>query len=474
MGNTPQERGDQLEELTKAILKSRGYTSLTIGKISSGGHEIDVCGELLYQGVGQQKQKIRLVCECKAHASPTDTTDWLKFLGKIYLEEIGAKHTVTGCFISLSGVNGNVSGSYDALISQGKNNIQLVSGEELLNCVLSLYKSVKIEQIIQIITNRTNKAIIGTSICYHGNNIYWLISLQEESYVVTDSSGAEIEKSEIIDLIRNCNEVSGRLLSLNDEAKQKEHIAFIEKSILTALITKQALNTKDLEINVTEYLISKGRQLTQCEFEKVLVALEKDGLVKIDKKLVRPRLKSNAEKTLFYAKLLSGFTLIDTIVSDNYRNLLNRQFLSYCITTYQCGLKLDQKQMNTVLKAVRVSPSALSSVLSEIQMITHHRKNQPHADKAMEEHDREYFERIVMEKLTHDFSQSALKEYFHNNLGIVEMETSLSIKVKSKDKIEFSSKYKKREGLGELTEELGGGIIRILALNSAPEPWERA
>lgn len=51
-----------------------------------------------------------LICECKAYRSSVSITDWLKFLGKVFVEECQDK--VEACFIVLSGGNEYVAGSY--------------------------------------------------------------------------------------------------------------------------------------------------------------------------------------------------------------------------------------------------------------------------------------------------------------------------------------------------------------------------
>jgi hypothetical protein len=131
LGHTPQIRGLQLEKLTELILENKGYKNITTRQISSGGHELDIAGELQVPMVSKRVQNIVVICECKAHAKPIGTTDWLKFLGKVYLEEVNSNSQVNGCFISLNGVNGNVSGSYKQLKEKGKDNIELVSGDDL-------------------------------------------------------------------------------------------------------------------------------------------------------------------------------------------------------------------------------------------------------------------------------------------------------------------------------------------------------
>ncbi len=85
LGNTPKEKGGQLESLARLLLEKREFTNLVVNDISSGGHEIDVRGDRVVASLDQQ-QVYRVICECKARKSPVDMTDWLKFLGKVYVQ----------------------------------------------------------------------------------------------------------------------------------------------------------------------------------------------------------------------------------------------------------------------------------------------------------------------------------------------------------------------------------------------------
>jgi len=80
----------------------------------------------------------RLIAECKAWATPINLPDWLKFLGKVFVEEAKVGNEVEGLFVSLSGVNGAVRGNYDSL-RQRKNNVVLLESEQLTEEISKLY-----------------------------------------------------------------------------------------------------------------------------------------------------------------------------------------------------------------------------------------------------------------------------------------------------------------------------------------------
>ena len=86
LGKTNDDKGTQLEILTREILKNMGCINIEVNFVSSGGEEIDVCADYPLPSIGTIQYR-RLICECKAYAKPINIPDWLKFLGKIYSEE---------------------------------------------------------------------------------------------------------------------------------------------------------------------------------------------------------------------------------------------------------------------------------------------------------------------------------------------------------------------------------------------------
>ena len=130
-GKNSDDKGTQLEALTASILKNMGYT-ISRNEISSGGSELDV--------VATKKEPIGgdicLICECKARNDLVSMNDWLKFIGKVYLEQ--RKNQMTyGLMIALSGANGYVLGSNKDLKTE--NFISLITNEELMGQIQSVH-----------------------------------------------------------------------------------------------------------------------------------------------------------------------------------------------------------------------------------------------------------------------------------------------------------------------------------------------
>ena len=117
LGKNTDDKGSQLEDLTRDILASQGYENIVANTVYSGGSEIDVAASYKKQ-VGIKNMDFPVICECKAHDKAIVMTDWLKFIGKLYIEKLKNEHTI-GLMIALSGANGNVVGSYNDIKDKG-------------------------------------------------------------------------------------------------------------------------------------------------------------------------------------------------------------------------------------------------------------------------------------------------------------------------------------------------------------------
>jgi hypothetical protein len=133
-GKHSDDKGTQLEQLTRRLLERLGYRQVALNVVGSGGSEIDVRAEYPVPGL-LESSPIRLVGECKAYETPINLPDWLKFLGKVYSEEARRPGQVRGLLVALSGANGNVLGAVDELRLH-KDTVDVVTGERLTSLAL--------------------------------------------------------------------------------------------------------------------------------------------------------------------------------------------------------------------------------------------------------------------------------------------------------------------------------------------------
>src|SRR5262249_3138944 len=154
-GRNNDDKGAQLEHLATRILAHLGYFDIVVNRRGPGGDEIDVTAEYRFPALDSLKKR-RLVCECKAQATPINMTDWEKFLGKVYVEETVSDHQeVQACMIALAGANGNVVGSYD-LLRRRRDSLSLIFGDTLYRHLSSLFNMAgpaRAEQVVHAFTS---------------------------------------------------------------------------------------------------------------------------------------------------------------------------------------------------------------------------------------------------------------------------------------------------------------------------------
>ncbi len=191
LSKSSDDKGTQLEALTRTLLSSMGYTNIVRNFISSGGEEIDVNADFALPGIGSTQFR-RLICECKADEKPVDLPQWLKFLGKVLFEEARLGTEISACFIALSGVNGNFAAHYDELKSH-RPNITLVDGDILLSEVTKIYNLSNVEKVNETLHQFTKRQYRSLEVAYYQNKIYWLVVFEDDSYTILDAQGALLE-----------------------------------------------------------------------------------------------------------------------------------------------------------------------------------------------------------------------------------------------------------------------------------------
>lgn len=155
VGKSNDDKGSQLERLTKKILEHQGFENLITNVQVAGASELDVIG------VKVEKTGIRFIeqpilCECKAHAKPIVMNDWLKFIGKLFIERKTKPQTI-GLMLALSGANGNVVGSYEKDFADDSS-IQLIANDDLIKLIQELYTLPK-SHTVKLTVNRSRKLL---------------------------------------------------------------------------------------------------------------------------------------------------------------------------------------------------------------------------------------------------------------------------------------------------------------------------
>lgn len=472
LGENRDDKGTQLELLTKKILEFNGYKNIVKSNIGPGGEEIDVTGEYRLPNINGNSVARKLICECKAHNNNNNMNDWLKFLGKVFVEEIERNEEVFGCFIALTGVNGNVQGCYES-IKNKKNNISLIIGDNLFDICKQIFNICKLEEISNKIKKYTNRQARMIDIVYYDLSCYWVIVYENFDYTILSSDNNFVinEKLELlIKLINNSNNLSLKnYVDLEEEARGIKRKNILKSVILSEIIEnmgKWLINkTSYREINFTEEEIN----LTINEL------IESGFVIKEDKEI--SFLKDSDEG--FYSQLIeiykflfNNLLIVEKVIGCKYYDEYINKKLVENILEIQGNIKLSTEEVNEVINVLRLSPTSLIYSLYPDEIIVNHRKDNSIINEKFNLEDKNYYLRKIHSFIKKDFINPSLNKYFYNIRNIREIETLEEIKVKTDEKIINENKLHERIGVGQLDESLGSGYINILIRSDCEQPWD--
>lgn len=242
LGKNTDDKGSQLEDLTRDILASQGYENIVANTVYSGGSEIDVAASYKKQ-VGIKNMDFPVICECKAHDKAIVMTDWLKFIGKLYIEKLKNEHTI-GLMIALSGANGNVVGSYNDIKDKGF--IQLIANDDLIVLLAKKYSLSELSSIEEYVNKFTDRILTEICLAYYNKLIYWIVVFAEGEYTVISHNYQAITKEQtelLLPLISN-NTPFTNYINI-----EEEHKAIARQSILNTLILSFLMDCSEITMD---------------------------------------------------------------------------------------------------------------------------------------------------------------------------------------------------------------------------------
>lgn len=425
LGKDSDDKGTQLEKLTRIILESEGYTGSNCNKISYGGCEIDICASNL---------EFRVIFECKAHKNPIGITDWLKFVGKIYTENLINPNT-KGVLIALSGVNGNVKGHYEQINAASSNIVRLIEGKELTNFIQSEYGMPDLFYVRQKIASFTSRKIKEFEIAYYEYDIYVICIFSDDSFTVFDKKVESIPKQEIVDYIKvilsQCN-----YINLENEIQSIMRSSLITKVIINILVYIEMTITEIKDSIIDNPDLEVIHNISETEIRAIIGNL---SIIEcINGKYRIKELDTNGWVN-FYRTVLDGVLYIPIFESDLYLQNINEALLNE-ILKIQGGIKINDSEFNNCLLTLRYSPYALHYAINEDRAITHNRIRGK-AIMDSEEVDRLHTEWFI-DHIVKEFKKNLNDQHFYElyykkyNIGSTIEEYSLSVDI-DKEKITF-------------------------------------
>ncbi len=473
LGKDTDDTGAQLERLTLKILQSLGYRNIQTNVIGPGGQEIDVSANYPI-ALPTTSELRRTICECKAYQSPVGITDWLKFLGKIFSEQVRLGREVQGVFIALNSVNGNVAGAYDELKAHG-NTVSLISGEELSTLLTQIYEIPQIQVIVKNFSTLTSKRYLSLELAYYNERLYWIFGLEANTFAILDVTGGLLSQDEQknISVLALAKRSGDSCVDLSEEVEAKKRGTLVRKFIIGSAIARGGeCQLADLLPNSFGYL--------EAELRAEITAIGNLGLnITVTASSVEMPSKSHNDfyKSLFrILHLLTDGTLkrevFDMVFGSKYVDECISKEMLVAISEIQHGLKFTDAVVDRALMLLKLSPSALLYASAPDPMIVTHRTHQPAVGGNMDEHDERTFFRSLTDNFLRDFNTHNLKSYFFHKRGVRESDVTRTLKVKNKEMVIVEVQTRDRKIIAEASAELGGGIIMAQGIDSAPEPWE--
>jgi hypothetical protein len=477
VGATAEDKGRQLETITREILESLGYQRLQLNVESEAG-EVDVQGVHITPAAVDPIE-VRVIAECKAHKNPLNLPDWLKFLGKVHIAR-QAEPNAYGCLIALSGVNGHVLGSYSAV----RGHVRLVDSSHLIEYLARAHHLAPQSKLVEYL-NSSGRTYLGISLVYYNRHVYWLVGF-DGAYTLL---AADVTKpnddqlATIRPLVEAQTDVGTNYVDLAGEEKLAEAHRFAVKCILgsamrsggstTAAEIMQRINDDHLNEFAPEAVVT----------EKLAELVEQNHLTRNgDMYTLDPRFDNDvpARAELF---LKMGYKTMSTwpIGREWWLNHIDAALLDHACAVAQRGLELTDEQKTNALKLMKISPSALMYSLRPDGMITTHRPEgkAPLAELTPEmlELDRSQFMRSLASYFLLDWKLEALAETFFDVQRIEKVERVSSLLVTDRENnVVVDVTVDENTQIGEWHERDAQGkrrFIHMLTFRKPPRPEEQ-
>jgi len=231
----PKQRGQLLESVTAALLRSQGYQEIRTREIH-GGEEIDVVASAFLPIPGGVV-RIPVMCECKALRSAVDMPTWNIFKGKLYSARSVDARTI-GILISLRGVTPNVRENFEMLKKTPEGgSIYVLDEEGILGSLFGLGfvcdPSTVQHRIEALCPNRLAGLAIAILPSRSGLfKCFWIQSLFDdngtEAYATVLQGDCSPVGPKVLETIRDCGAVGEDVEIIPTEGLQAARVAELE------------------------------------------------------------------------------------------------------------------------------------------------------------------------------------------------------------------------------------------------------
>lgn len=403
LGKTKDDKGTQLEQLTKTLLKSQGYSNIVTNMQVGGGSELDVTAERK-DVIGINEIKTPVLCECKAHQAPIVLTDWLKFIGKLTIARRTNGRTI-GLLLALNGANGAVIGSFKSDFN-GDDTVQLIANDDLLSLLQKVYDISDPDSIRNNLLTVPGLKVEDLDLVYYKKRVFWLVSLGDQHYTFCDAKGnlsVHKDVKEMLLLLRGSTpyEESG-YVDIFETFELQRRLTILRVRIITELACGRVVNK-----NVVD-TISKEVGAGTIDIASLL-ANDPFLVFNKSKKIISLRPEDEINYCDFYRSVISPKLPVELVLSDYYQEHINESLLDE-IWKIQGGFHIDEKDKENCLAILKLSPLSLQYALNPDSIFRGYMAVQ--GDEQMRMLYESHFKSALFERFQNDYQNPSLANLF--------------------------------------------------------------
>lgn len=459
LGKNTDDKGSQLEELTRDILATQGYGNIVTNSVYSGGSEIDVVASRKSL-TGVNNMDYPVICECKAHDKAIVMIDWLKFIGKLYIAKLKNKYTI-GLMLALSGANGNVVGSYNDIKDDGS--IQLIANDDLIVLLSGKYSLPESSSIEKYISQFTNRTLTEICLAYYNKSIYWIVGFAEGGYTIVKHNCQSITKEHtdlLLPLINDNTSFTG-YINIEDE-----HKAIIRQSILNTLVLSFIIDCPLITLDemVSKIQIIPNEENTTVNLADIKSVIEKNPFVFQSKNGTLSLLdKEKINFIEFYRFILKNAIHSRILSRKFYIENINEDLLKR-ICSIQENITVPKEKIDDCLFLLKHSPTALSYAIYPDQFIIKYRSSNGPPFSNVDKGHTEHFFNSLINCFREDFYRQELWELYFNDYKILSLNTNISLSIEQEDNPLRTITKNETVMLGKLGKEYNNQVILMSKL----------
>lgn len=426
LGKTKDDKGTQLEKLTNQILEFQGYSKIVNNVQVSGASELDVTASKV-EKIGINDIVTPVICECKAHEKPISMTDWLKFIGKLYIARKTKPRTI-GLMLALSGANGAVVGSASSDFKDDPS-VQLIANDDIILLLSQIYNLPPTTSVKEQLSSLPIPTIVEVNLVYYNSHVWWLVGCEDGHFILCHESSKPATSEEVKDVLPLLPAATvyqtTDFVDILNSLEVGEQLRQIEKLIVVELLK----NGPQEIVKVQQIYNGIDKQLF-CDSIRNSLFLTTDE----ENQSIQICDFSTISKVELYRFLLDGGCPVDVFSTEFYQSNINEDLLEQ-IWTIQGGFKLPEQYTEKCLQLLRLSPSAMVYVLQQDRLL--HAAPAMVANPDMMNLYYDHFMGKLQESFINDFKRPELSDfYFHTyNINKVKITTSSSIAFDGKDSL---------------------------------------